>query len=155
MMLRSIFPVFVCFLAGTASYAEGQDAALAESDAAADHGVAATEAAPAAQDEAPEDEARESDPVAADATADLAEPNEARTDADDGVISTAIVQGERFRYSMTLRRAGTDMPGIVCSYNRRTGGLGSRRYCRTDEMAERERVAAREFLEDAARNRGN
>lgn len=145
-MLRRITICLICLASGATAFAEapkGQQEAGAETSAAS----AAAEPA-AAKNAAPE-------PGAADEeAARAADANESEAD-DEGVITTTVVQGERFRYSMTLRRAGTNEPGIVCSYDRRTGSHFRHRYCRTDEMAKLERQAAREFLEKAARNRGN
>lgn len=98
-------------------------------------------------------------PAAATETASTADDPSTFSDkpaaAEGEEVTTTVVRGERFVYSMTLKRAGSSLPGIRCSEGRRTGSHFRHRYCRTDEMAELEREAAQEFLREASRNRGN
>lgn len=115
----------------------------------------AAQAAPADADEARDEQAAGEDveAVASSRAADGEAAGAARDNAEE--VTTTVVRGERFVYSMTLKRAGSALPRITCSEGRRTGSHFRHRYCRTDEMAVLEREAAQEWLREAARNRGN
>ncbi|MDH3589521.1 MAG: hypothetical protein OEQ74_08965 [Gammaproteobacteria bacterium] len=62
-----------------------------------------------------------------------------------------IVESETFQYSMTLRGPDGSNPRIMCSYGKRTGSHHYQKYCRTTEVSDQEREAARKFFEEARR----